>query len=127
MDYLPGYIQRIGDERFPRFVIRDGLGQYWARDRWSDNPATAVLFCQELDAMEVRNRYCLGDEADTFSVSVVLAVHAGRWSAEELARHLERHRKFFIGGPAGKEGLLLEIVPGTLKKVDGENSGLFPT
>lgn len=74
-----------------------------------------------------RNRYCLGDEADTFSVSVVLAVHAGRWSAEELARHLEQHRKFFIGGPAGKEGLLLEIVPGTLKKVDGENSGLFPT
>ena len=90
MDYLPpGYVQRIGDERFPRFVIRDGLGQYWARDRWSDNPATAVLFYQELDAMEARNRYCLGDEADTFSVTVVLAVHARRWSAEELARHLK--------------------------------------
>ena len=53
-------------------------------------------------------------------MSVVLTVHARRWSAEELARHLKRHREFFIGGPAGKEGILLEIVPDTLKKVDGD-------
>jgi len=121
MDYLPpGYIQRIGDERFPRFVIRDGLGQYWARDGWSDKPGDAVvLFCRELDAMEVRNRYCLGgDEADTFAAMVVVTVHARRWSAEELARFLKRHREFFVGGPAGKEGLLLEIVPDTLKRVE---------
>ena len=128
MDYLPpGYIQRIGDERFPRFVIRDGLGQYFARDRWSDKPADAVLFYRELDAVKARNCHCLGgDEADTFTVSVVVAVHARRWSAEELARFLERHREFYIGGPAGKEGLLLEIVPDTLKKVDGENRGILP-
>jgi hypothetical protein len=119
MDYLPpGYIQRIGGERFPRFVIRDGLEQYFAGDRWSDKPGDAVLFHQELDAMEARNRYCLGDEADTFTVSVVLAVHARRWSAEELAHFLKRHREFFIGGPAGKEGLLLEIVPDTLRRVE---------
>ncbi len=122
MDYLPpGYVQRIGDERFPRFVVRDGLGQYWAGEgrRWSDEPADAVLFCRELDAMEERNRHCLGgDVADTFVVTVVVTVHARRWSAKELARHLSRHRKFFIGGPAGKEGLLLEIVPDTLKDVE---------
>jgi hypothetical protein len=76
--------------------------------------------------MEARNRYCLGDEADTFTATVVVTVHARRWSAEELARFLKRHRTFAIGGPAGKEGLLLEIVPDTLKKVGGENSGLFP-
>jgi 23S rRNA pseudoU1915 N3-methylase RlmH len=69
--------------------------------------------------MEERNRCCLGgDEADTFVVTVLVTVHARRWSAKELARHLGRHRKFFIGGPAGKEGLLLEIVPDTLKKVE---------
>jgi hypothetical protein len=122
MDYLPpGYIQRLGDERFPRFVIRDGHGQYFARDRWSDKPAEAVLFYRELDAMAARNRYCLGgDEADTFTVTVVVAVHAHRWSAEDLARHLKRHRRFFIGGPGGKEGLSLEIVPDTLTKVDDQ-------
>ena len=121
LDYLPpGLVQRINDERFPRFIIRDGLGQFWAGEerRWSDNPADAVLFYRELDATETRNRHCLGgDEADTFTVTVVIAVHARRWSAKQLARHLRRHRRFFIGGPKGKEGVLLEIVPDTLKKV----------
>ena len=119
MDYLPpGYIQRIGDERFPRFIIRDALGQYWARDRWSDQPADAVLFCRELDATEARNRYCLGGEADVYAVTAVVTVHPYRWLAEELVRHLKRHREFFIKGSAGREGILLEIVPDTLKKVE---------
>jgi hypothetical protein len=122
MDYIPpGYIQRTGNERFPRFVIRDGLGQYWAGEerRWRDKPSDAVLFYSELDATETRNRHCLGgDEADTFAVTLLVTVHARRWSEEELARHLKRHRKFFLKGLAGKEGLLLDIVPDTLKKVE---------
>jgi hypothetical protein len=129
MEYEPPcHVQRIGDERFPRFIIRDCRGQYWARDHWSRQPAHAVLFHSAIQATEARNRYFLGsDEADTFTVSVVLAVHARRWSAEELARHLKRHRQFFVGGPAEKEGILLEIVPDTLRKVVGESSGLFPS
>ncbi len=120
MDYLPpGRVQKIGDERFPRFVIRDGLGQYFARDRWRDDPADAVLFYRELDATEARNRHCLGgDEADTFTATIVLTVHARRWSAKELIRHLKRHKEFFIKVPAGKEGILLEILPDSLKKVE---------
>ncbi len=122
MDYMPpGYIQRIGDERFPRWVIRDVLGQWWAGEgrRWREKPSEAVLFHTEIAATEERNRHCLGDEADTFTatVTVVVAVHARRWSKKQLARHLKRHRKFFIGGPAGREGILLEILPDTLKKV----------
>ena len=122
MEYLPPgrVVKVVGDERFPRYVIVDGLGQYWARDRWSNKVGEAVLFYRELDATEARNRHCLGgDEADTFTVMVVLTVHARRWSVQELARHLKRHRQFFIGGPAGKEGLLMELVPDTLKKVEG--------
>ena len=122
LDYLPpGLVQRINHERFPRFIIRDGLGQFWAGEerRWSDNPAEAVLFCREIDATETRNRFCLGgDVADTFTVTVVVAVHARRWSVKQLTRHLKRHRKFFIGGPGDKEGLLLEILPESLKKVE---------
>jgi hypothetical protein len=123
MDYLPpGRVVRIGDERFPRFVIRDGLGQYWARDHWSDAPGEAVLFSRETDAMEARNSHCLGgDQADTFTVTMtaVVTVHAHRWSKNQLARFLKRHRQFCIGGPPDKEGILLEILPGTLKKVEG--------
>jgi len=117
MDYEPpGYIQRVGDERFPRWVVRDGRGQYFARDHWSDKPAEAVLFVRETDAMEARNRHSLGDEADTFTVTVVVTVHASRWSLRQLARFLKRHRQFAIQGPAGKEGLLLELLPDTVKK-----------
>ena len=121
MDYMPpGRVVKIGDERFPRFVIVESLGQYWAgeKHRWSDKPTDAILFCRESDAIAERNRFCLGgDEADTFTATVVVIAHARRWSRKELARHLRRHRKLFIGGPAGKEGLLLEIVPDTLRKV----------
>ena len=119
MDYMPpGRVVKVGDERFPRYVIRDGLGQYWARDHWSDEPADAALFHREIDATQVRNRHCLGgDEADTFTVTVAVTVHARRWSAEELAAFLKRHRRFFASGPAGKEGLLLEIVPSSLKRI----------
>jgi hypothetical protein len=121
MDYLPpGRVVRVGDSRWSRFKIVDGLGQVWTGEgRWSDKPAKAMLFCRELDAVETRNRYCLGgDTADTFTATVVVTVHARRWSAEELAAHLKRHRRFFTGGPAGKEGVLLEIVPDTLKRVE---------
>jgi hypothetical protein len=122
MDYMPpGYIQRTGDERFPRFVIRDGLGQFWAGEerRWRDKPSEAMLFHAEAAAVEERNRHCLGgDEADTFAVTLLVTVHARRWSEEDIVRYLKRHRKFFLRGTAGREGLLLEIVPDTLKKVE---------
>ncbi len=122
MDCLPpGRVVKVGDEWFPRFVIRDSLGQYWAGEerRWRDKPSDAVLFCSEIDATETRNRHCLGgDEADTFAVTLLVTVHARRWSGEELARHLKRHRKFFLKGLAGKEGLLLEIVPDTLTRIE---------
>ena len=122
MDYLPpGRVVKIGDDRYPRFCIRDSLGQFWAGEqrRWRDKPSEAVLFYREIDATEERNRFCLGgDVADTFSVTAIVTVHARRWSAKELVRHLRRHRQFFIGGPGNKEGLLLEIVPDTLKKVE---------
>ena len=121
MDYLPpGLIQRINHERFPRFIIRDGLGQFWAGEerRWSDKPGDAVLFYRELDAITERNWHCLGDAGDTFTVTVSIVTHAGRWSLEELVRHLRRHRRFFTGGPAGKEGIALEILPDSLKKVE---------
>ncbi len=122
MDYMPpGRVVKVCDPRWSRWIIKDGIGQYWAGEerRWRDKPSDAVLFCSEIDATETRNRHCLGgDEADTFAVTLLVTVHARRWSEEELARHLKRHRKFFIGEPAGKEGLLVEIVPDTLKRIE---------
>ncbi len=119
MNYLPpGRVVRIGNHRWRRYVIRDCLDQFWAGEgRWSKEPSKALLFCGEIDAAKQKNRYCLGDDnADTFTVRVVVTAHPGRWSKKQLASFLGRHREFFIGGPPGKDGLLLEIVPDTLRK-----------
>jgi hypothetical protein len=122
MDFMPpGYIQRTGDERFPRFVIRDGVGQYWAGEerRWRDKPSEAVLFHSQAAAVEERARHCLGsDPVGTFAVMVMVSCGQRRWATKTLLRFLKRHRRFFIATPAGKTGLLLEIVPDTLKKVE---------
>jgi len=120
VDYLPpGRVVRVCDPRWSRWVIRDGLGKYWTGDRWSNRSGEALLFCRETDAIEARNRHCLGgDTADTFTATVVVTVHANCWSAEELATHLKRHRKFCAGGPPGKGGLLLELLPGTLRRTE---------
>jgi hypothetical protein len=121
MDFAPpGRVVRVGDPRRRRWAIRDNEGRWWAGEerRWSDKPDEAVLFRREIDATEARNRHgLLAGEADTFRVTTVLTVHAGRWSRVELSRFLRRHRKFAIGGPAGRGGLLLEILADTLRKV----------
>ena len=122
MDYMPpGRVVTLGNDRFPRYAIKDGLGQYWSGEerRWRPKLSEAVLFHTEATAIEDRNRHCLGGEvADTFTVTMLVTVHASRWSPEELARHLKRHRKHFLRGVAGKEGLLLEVLPDSLKKVE---------
>lgn len=120
MDFMPdGYVEQIGDEKY---VIRDGVGQWWAgiERRWRAKPSEAILFDTEMEALEERNRYCLGDEADALQVEIVavLTVYARCWSLTALAHHLEQHRKFYISGPPGKEGVLLELLPDTLKKVE---------
>jgi hypothetical protein len=120
MDYAPpGRVVRVCESRWDRFVIRDGRGLFWAgKNRWSRQPAEAVLFYTEIDAIEVRNRHCLGDAADTFTVTAVVTAHAGRWSADELAAYLKKHRKLSIVGHGGRKGLLLELLSDTLRKVE---------
>ena len=94
---------------------RTGTGR--ARGSGATSPPEALLFCREIDAAKQKNRWCLGgDPADTFTATIVVTVHPGRWSRRSLPRFLSRHREFFRGGPPGKEGLLLEIVPDTLRK-----------
>ena len=80
MDYLPpGRVVKVGDKRFPRWVVKDAENRYWAGEgRWTDEPSGALLFHQELDAAKQKNRFCLGDDdADTFTATVVVTVHPG--------------------------------------------------
>jgi hypothetical protein len=122
MDFMPpGYIVRVGDERFPRYAIRDGVGQWWAGEerRWRPNPSEAVLFHVEATAAEERARHCLGDDpVGAFSVMVMVSCAPRRWSMKQVLRFLRRHWRFFTCTPDGKRGLLLEVVPDRLRKIE---------
>ena len=111
MDYKPpGRVHNGSAEEAvsPAGSSVTGRGRYWAGAGTLERLARRSQFLflpPEVDAMEARNRRCLGgDVADTFSVMVVVAVGGGRWSKRELARHLEKHRRFCIGGKAGRRG-----------------------
>lgn len=65
MDFMPpGRVVQVCDPRWSRWVLKDGVGQYWAgaRRRWRDKPSDAMLFCRESDAEAEKNRHCLGSD-----------------------------------------------------------------
>ena len=119
MDFMPpGYVQQIDHEKY---VLRDGVGQWWAgkERRWKSESTEAIFFRTEVAAMEERNRCgLLGDPADTFKALVIVTVQAHRWTKEELVRRLKRHREIHFEANGGEEGLLLELLLDTLKKVE---------
>jgi len=97
---------KVGDRRFPRWIVKDAENRYWrAEGRWSADASGALLFCRDLDATKQKNRYCLGgDPADTFTATVVVTAHPPTLVAQGDCRFVKRHREFCIGGPAGKGG-----------------------
>jgi hypothetical protein len=119
-DHLPPvFVRRIGDQ-YPRYLLQDSTDLFWAGDLcWTNHPSCAVLFYSEVDAIEARNRLALGGDAgDTFAATILVTTHVGEWTAEELISYMRKHRKSFLRGPRGKRGILLEIVPDVLKKVE---------
>jgi hypothetical protein len=119
MDHMPPvFVQPVGNQ-YRRYLIRDSIAQFWTGNGWTANPSEAVLFYTEVHAIEARNRIGLGgDLADTFTATIVLSTQRDEWTTEELTAYLRRHRKSFLRGPAGKNGILLEIVPAELKRID---------
>jgi hypothetical protein len=115
---LPVFVRRIGNG-WIRWVLRDAIGQSWTGTGWTGERSEALLFHSELDAIEARNRLGFrGDAADTFVAHVVLTVHRGKWTAEELRAYLKRHRRSWLRGSGGRLGILLELLPDGLKKVE---------
>jgi len=111
MDYTPPtYAQRIGDQRFPRFVGRDGIGQYWTGSGWSDNPSEAALYCSEAGFVADWSRYSGGEHArDTYTVQVVIITDRDAWSHEELAMHLAYFGAFHLRKNDEPRGVVVEV------------------
>jgi hypothetical protein len=57
MDHMPpANVKPVCDPRWPRYVIVDGVAQYWSGEGWTDQPRQALLFCHEQDAIQESNR-----------------------------------------------------------------------
>lgn len=106
----PAYAERIGDPRFPRFVGRDGSGQYWTGSGWSDQPSEAALYCTEADAIAAWSRYSDGIlTRDTYTLKVVVTTDRDAWSLEELATHLAYFGEFHLRKNGDSRGVVVEV------------------
>ena len=91
----PASVRRVCDPRWRRFVIQDGGGHYWTGETWSDDPADALLYLRESEAMRVG----LGLHEDgraTFNATVSVSVGKGEWTLEDLVTHLKRWGRFIV-------------------------------
>ena len=116
----PTYVQKVCDARWSRFVIRDGLGQFWTGSGWSDNPSQAVLYCSEGDALAARICHCSTGEQvrDTFTATIIVVVASAQWTTEELVEHLKRYGKFVLRKSSEARGVVVEVVWDDLHKVE---------
>ena len=107
----PVRVQQVGERQLARFLLRDGIGQYFTGSSWSDEPGEAALYYRAADAVEARNRfYVEGDhDQDTFTATIIVRAVQGDWTAEELAHHLRQWGKFIVRPSGEQRGVVVEI------------------
>ena len=91
----PASVRRTSDPRWRRFIVMDGGGHYWTGQGWSDDPADAMLFIRESDAMRAGFRVHDGETA-IFRASVVVSVGRGEWTLEDLKKYLTAWGRFLL-------------------------------
>ena len=91
----PASVRRVCDPRWRRFVVMDGGGHFWTGTTWTDNPADAMLFIRESDAMRSVLHVHDGVTA-TFTTSLVISVGRGEWSVEDLRKYLADWGRFLL-------------------------------
>lgn len=93
----PVSVRRVGDSRFLRFIVRDGGGHYWTGQEWSDNPADAMVYLRESDAMRAGLQVHEIDGAtEVLTTTVVVSVTRDAWRLEELVTFLKRWGRFVM-------------------------------
>jgi hypothetical protein len=46
-------VQQVGDERWPRWAIKDSRRRWLTGDGWSDDPSKALLYADEAEARQI--------------------------------------------------------------------------
>ncbi len=117
----PVRVQQVGDCQFTRFILRDGIGQYFTGSGWTDEPGGAALYYRSADAVEAHNHFYVDRDLpqDTFTATVVVRAVQGDWTADELAEHLRQYGKFIVRPSGERRGVVVEIDWDRLKKGEG--------
>ena len=113
------YVEKVGTQ-FPRFVMRDGAGQYFTPSgHWSENASEAALFYSEADAIAAKNRYEDGIQVrDTYTLRIVVTTDRDAWTVEELAKHLAFVGEFHLRKSDEPRGVVIEVHWNDLRKVE---------
>ncbi|MGO9108908.1 MAG: hypothetical protein ACLP9L_06710 [Thermoguttaceae bacterium] len=114
----PAYVEKVGTQ-FPRFICRDGAGQYFTIDgRWVEKFSEGgALFYSEATALAMMNRYSDGEHVrDTFTLQVVVTTDKDSWSIEELVKHLTQFGGFHFEKNNEPRGVIVEVRWNDLRK-----------
>ena len=120
MEYMPpAYGEKIGTQ-FPRFVMRDGAGQYLTPSgHWSENLSEAALFYSEADAIAAKNRYEDGEHVrDTYTLKLVVITDRDAWTVEELVTHLTYFSELHVRTNNEPRGVVIEVHWDDLRKTE---------
>ena len=52
------YVQKIGTPQFPRYVMRDGIGQFWTGTGWSEDPRRGCSLLHRRRCGRRREAFC---------------------------------------------------------------------
>ena len=98
MEFMPPVsVRRVGDPEMLRFVVRDGGGHYWTGTAWSDDPAEAMLYLRESDAMRAGlNLHEIDGATETFTATIVVSVTRDAWRLGDLVEFLKRWARFVM-------------------------------
>ena len=116
----PVRVQQVGVPGVTRYVLRDGLGQYFTGSGWAGEPSQAALYYRAAEAIEARNRHYLdgGQPEDLFTATVRVRAVKGDWTPDELAAHLQHWGKFIVRPSGEQRGIVVEIEWGGLTKAE---------
>ncbi len=96
-------VQMVGDERWPRWAIKDSHRRWYTGDDWSDDPKHACLFATEAEAKETCSRFRDDVPLRRFFVPIRMVVNANAdFTLDELRDYLTRNVRLYLENDSGK-------------------------
>lgn len=96
-------VQMVGNERWPRWAIKDSRRRWYSDDGWTSDPKRALLYANEAEAKETCAR-CRDDiPLRRFFVPVRIVVNANAdFTLDELRDYLTRNVRLYLADDGGE-------------------------